>query len=125
MIQFPVPFKPGLRSVIDTVRQVFWAMILLGLMIYSFGILFTDMTLQHLELYAGAGDAQLQTYFGSLYISCNTLFRSLLEGFDWVDAAESLRPMGAAFVQLFHLYMAVGGLAILNVITGWVGQEGV
>ena len=79
------------RSVIDTVRQVFWAMVLLVLMIYSFGILFTDMSLQYVE--SNPVDEEMDKYFGSLYISCNTLFRALLEGFDWVEAAESLKPL--------------------------------
>ena len=108
------------RSVLDTIRQVFWAMVLLGLMIYSFGILFTDMCLQHLESFPL--EIQMPKYFGSLYISCNTLFRALLEGFDWIEAADSLAPLGALWVQLFHVYIAVGGLAILNVITGWAAR---
>ena len=60
-------------------------------MIYSFGILFTDMSLQYVE--SNPVDEEMDKYFGSLYISCNTLFRALLEGFDWVEAAESLKPL--------------------------------
>ncbi|CAE7676307.1 unnamed protein product [Symbiodinium sp. CCMP2456] len=116
LIRFISAFRELVLSVIDTVRQVFWAMVLLVLMIYSFGILFTDMSLQYVE--SNPVDEEMEKYFGSLYISCNTLFRALLEGFDWVDAAESLKPLGAFWIQLFHVYVAVGGLAILNVITG-------
>lgn len=116
LVRFISAFRELVLSVIDTVRQVFWAMVLLVLMIYSFGILFTDMSLQYVE--SNSVDEEMDKYFGSLYISCNTLFRALLEGFDWVDAAESLKPLGAFWIQLFHVYVAVGGLAILNVITG-------
>ncbi|CAE7810502.1 Scn11a [Symbiodinium sp. CCMP2592] len=116
LVRFISAFRELVLSVIDTVRQVFWAMVLLVLMIYSFGILFTDMSLQYVE--SNPVDEEMDKYFGSLYISCNTLFRALLEGFDWVDAAESLKPLGAFWIQLFHVYIAVGGLAILNVITG-------
>ena len=34
-------------SVVDTTRQLLWALILLGLVQYSFGILFTDAVLDY------------------------------------------------------------------------------
>jgi len=115
LVRFISAFRELVLSVIDTVRQVVWAMLLLVLMIYSFGILFTDMALQYLE---ETSDPVLDNFFGSVYQSCSTLFRALLEGFDWVTAADALQPVGVIWVQFFHVYMTVGGLAILNVITG-------
>ena len=32
--------------------------------------------------------------------------RACLSGFDWVDAADALKPVGEVWVQLFHIYVA-------------------
>ena len=121
LVRFISAFRELVISVLDTVRQLVWAMVLLLLVIYSFGILFTDAVLQHMD---GADDGalenleKLQHYFGGVYDSSTTLFRTLLAGFDWIDAADALMPLGVVWVQLFHIYVAFGDFALLNVITG-------
>lgn len=112
-------FRELILSILDTTRQLGWAMILLLLIIYSFSILFTDAVSneqltdpQRLDL------SNAQQYFGGVFIACETLFRACLSGFDWVDAADALKPVGEVWVQLFHIYVAFCSFAVLNVITG-------
>lgn len=111
-------------SLVDTTKSLIWAMFLLGLIIYIFSILFTDIVLDFLEenLNNTSADADvqdnLQWYFGNIYTSGETLFRSLLCGFSWIHAADALWPVGTFWVQLFHFYMAFCTLAVMNVITG-------
>ncbi|CAL1133309.1 unnamed protein product, partial [Cladocopium goreaui] len=100
-------FRELILSILDTTRQLGWAMILLLLIIYSFSILFTDAVSneqltdpQRLDL------SNAQQYFGGVFIACETLFRACLSGFDWVDAADALKPVGEVWVQLFHIYVA-------------------
>ncbi|CAE7188177.1 Catsper1, partial [Symbiodinium pilosum] len=118
IVRFVSAFRALVYSVIDTTRQLLWAMVLLILIIYSFGILFTDAVLYHLFWFSEIEDAELKKYFGSVFHSCTTLFRALMNGFDWSIAADALLPLGDFWVQLFHLYIAFCGLAVLNVITG-------
>ncbi|CAE7240222.1 CACNA1H [Symbiodinium natans] len=118
IVRFVSAFRALVYSVIDTTRQLLWAMVLLMLIIYSFGILFTDAVLYHLFWSGEADEGHLKMYFGSVMSSCNTLFRALMNGFDWSVAADALLPLGDFWVQLFHLYIAFCGLAVLNVITG-------
>lgn len=118
IVRFVSAFRALVYSVIDTTRQLLWAMVLLILIIYSFGILFTDAVLYHLFWFDELDDADLKLYFGSVFHSCTTLFRALMNGFDWSVAADALLPLGEFWVQLFHLYIAFCGLAVLNVITG-------
>eukprot|EP00913_Durusdinium_trenchii_P014094 g13228.t1 len=113
-------------SLVDTTKSLIWAMFLLGLIIYIFSILFTDIVLDFLEenLNNTSADADvqdnLQWYFGNIYTSGETLFRSLL-----CDPCKPMRrlmdalwPVGTFWVQLFHFYMAFCTLAVMNVITG-------
>jgi len=62
---------------------------------------------------------ELQLYFGSLYSSVVTLFRSIANGLTWAQAADSLEVTGIFWVQVFHLYVAFCSFALLNVMTGW------
>ena len=77
------------------------------------GILFTDVALEHMKS-ERAVDANLMRYFGSLYTSIATLFRTISGGLDWQDAADSLNPLGIFWVQVFQLYVAFVSFAVLN-----------
>ena len=62
----------------------------------------------------GVMDPKLIQYFGSLYTSIATLFRSISGGLDWEAAADSLNPLGIFWVQVFQLYVAFVSFAVLN-----------
>mmetsp|Transcript_43767 Transcript_43767/g.102135 ORF Transcript_43767/g.102135 Transcript_43767/m.102135 type:complete len:527 (+) Transcript_43767:71-1651(+) len=117
IVKFIGALRALVLSVVDTTRQLVWALLLLLLVIYSFGILFTDAVLDYLFSHE-TNDERLEQYFGSVYLSCVTLFRAILGGTDWDIAADALVPVGMAWVQLFHGYIAFCGFAVLNVMTG-------
>ncbi|CAE7657524.1 Scn3a [Symbiodinium sp. CCMP2456] len=121
VIRFIGALRTLVASLVDTLRSLFWALLLLFLIIYVFGILFTDIALEYVqENYQANGeiDLNLMKYFGSLYNSTATLFRAISGGLDWDDAAESLNPAGWLWVQAFHFYVAFVSFAVLNVMTG-------
>ena len=111
IVRFVAALRALVLSVVDTTRQLVWALILLLLVIYSFGILFTDAVLEY--LFAGASEGEdttdLMKYFGTVFSSCSTLFRSILGGTDWDSAVDALVPVGMAWVLLFHIYIAFCG----------------
>ena len=109
IVRFVAALRALVLSVVDTTRQLVWALILLLLVIYSFGILFTDAVLEYL-FSNPADDGDLFKYFGTVYRSCSTLFRSILGGTDWDSAVDALDPVGWAWVLLFHVYIAFCGL---------------
>lgn len=111
-------FRELIFSILDTTRQLGWAMILLLLIIYSFSILFTDAVSNEQLADPQLDLSNAQKYFGGVFVACETLFRACLSGFDWVDAADALKPVGEVWVQLFHVYVAFCSFAVLNVITG-------
>jgi hypothetical protein len=80
----------------------------MALVIYIFGILFTDVLLDFRET-AGSTSPdleQMKKYFGNLGSSSATLFRAISDGISWEIAADSLQPAGHFWVQLFHFYVA-------------------
>lgn len=116
IVKFISALRALVMSVVDTTRQLLWALILLGLVQYSFGILFTDAVLDYSA--SNGPDADQMKYFGTVFTSVMTLFRSILGGLDWEYAADALVPVGWFWVQIFHLYIAFCGFAVLNVMTG-------
>eukprot|EP00439_Symbiodinium_sp_Y106_P084891 s12_g26.t3 len=118
LIKFLGALRALVMSVVDTTRQLAWALLLLGLVIYSFGILFADAALDYGIRHDLSDDSTLLEYFGGVYLSCQTLFRAILGGLDWEVAVNSLVQVGWFWVQLFHSYIAFCGFAVLNVMTG-------
>ncbi|CAE7670060.1 Scn11a [Symbiodinium pilosum] len=111
-------------SLLGTLKSLFWSFLLLALIIYIFGILFTDVVLNHLWEQAEQGISvdtdtdEVRFYFGTLYVSIITLFRSISNGITWNKAADALEPVGMFWVQVFHFYVAFCSFALLNVMTG-------
>jgi len=118
------------QSLVGTMKALFWAMILLFLIIYIFGILFTDAVLDFiiegrdpetsLTDYDAQALALVTPYFGTLYDSVITLFRAISDGLTWNQPADALAeiPLGTFWVTLFHFYIAFCSFAVLNVMTG-------
>lgn len=113
-------------SCLGTLKSLFWSFLLLGLVIYIFGILFTDVLLDFREVQSASGTLDdstaeldnMKRYFGNLGTSSATLFRAISDGISWQAAADSLKPAGDFWVQLFHFYIAFCSFALLNVMTG-------
>eukprot|EP00435_Cladocopium_sp_Y103_P062062 s1541_g23.t1 len=107
-------------SLVGTLKSLFWSFTLMALVIYIFGILFTDVLLDFRETAGSMGPEldQMKKYFGNLGSSSATLFRAISDGISWEIAADSLQPAGQFWVQLFHFYVAFCSFALLNVMTG-------
>lgn len=109
-------------SILNTLRSLVWSLVLLFVIIYSFGILFADATIDHILEHAdsmppGTRDG-LVKHFGSLVTSMNTLFRSISGGVTWEGPAYSLEHIGVEWVLGFTFYVAFCCFAVLNVMTG-------
>mmetsp|Transcript_22824 Transcript_22824/g.52850 ORF Transcript_22824/g.52850 Transcript_22824/m.52850 type:complete len:570 (-) Transcript_22824:77-1786(-) len=128
VVKFFRSLRTLVHSLVGTLKSLFWAFILLFLIIYIFGILFTDAVLDFviesqnsdLPLPTNGVGEDVAYYFGTLYSSTNTLFRTVTNGVTWKNPAELLAqvPLGDLWVQLYHFYVAFCTFAVLNVLTG-------
>ncbi|CAJ1382564.1 unnamed protein product [Effrenium voratum] len=112
-----------INSLMGTLKALFWSLLLLCLIIYMFAILFTDAVLDHRATSGwleSRDEEYLAKYYGGMYNSIETLFRSISSGLTWEEAADTLRVIenGEFWVQLFHFYVAFCSFAVLNVMTG-------
>jgi len=122
-----VKFISGLTSLISsilsTLKSLLWSLLLLMMVIYVFGILFTDTAVGYISLKGiqsvveGSTEAELLTHFGSLHLSMHTLFRSVTGGVDWGDMANLLIYVNWIWGYFFTGYIAFSYFAVLNVMT--------
>ncbi|CAE6911260.1 putative tubulin--tyrosine ligase C12B10.04 [Symbiodinium microadriaticum] len=113
-------------SIANTLKSLFWAMLLLALIMYVFGIVFTDIVNNHiLETDSVETIGDLEKYFGTLHISVQTLFMSISGGLTWQDASGALSNISWLWVYVFTSYVAFSCFAVLNVMTGVFCQSAI
>jgi len=114
-------------SIFCTLKSLSWAMVLLFLIIYVFGILFTQAVNDHLvetlDEYGMLRDVAddhwvLPMYWGSLPRAMFTLFQSISGGLNWDIVARSLSEIHTMWTVLFACFIAFTHFAVLNVVTG-------
>eukprot|EP00913_Durusdinium_trenchii_P009524 g8952.t1 len=77
-------------SIMSTLKALFWALVLLGLVVYVFGVLFASAVNDHindgnLPVLVGEADDAAKRYFGSLSLSMLSLFMSIAGGVSWEE----------------------------------------
>jgi len=123
-------FVRGLRvlvfSIVCTLKSLSWAMFLLGIIIYVFGILMTQAVIDHLPSDAAVGtdsdiDGEEQTllrYWSTVPKSMFTLFKAVSGGVSWDIVVRPLGGIQFLWVICFLLYVTFVYFAVLNVVTG-------
>lgn len=132
VVKFVRALSELVSSIFSTLRSLMWSLALLVMIIYMFGILFSDQVIGYLaafppreELLEGSTEAALYTYFGSLHISMHTLFRCITGGHDWGDVSDTLIHIDWALGYLFNVYLSFCYFAVLNVMTAVFCQRAI
>jgi len=122
------------NSIFSTLRQLGWTLVLLMIIMYMFGILFTQASTDHLLAWetdpadancsiaepesASCRISLLYRYFGTLPRTLSSLFKTITGGADWEDVADPLSDIHWFFVLLFVVFVAFMVFAVLNVVIG-------
>jgi len=116
-------------SIVFTLKSLVWALVLLSLIIYGFGIIFTQAAILFLiETENGASDEVLEsigTYWIDLPASMLTLFMSISGGLSWEAALRPMSEVSPWCAFLFLFYIAFSYFAVLNVVTGVFCQSAI
>lgn len=108
-------------SIMGSLKSLAWTVLLLFLLVYIFGVFFTQLVLDQRVAGLGdtANDVALETYFNSLGRSILSLYQAISGGVDWDDLVTPLMfrvSVMLGFVVSFYIAFAL--LALLNVVTG-------
>jgi Ca2+-binding EF-hand superfamily protein len=121
IIRFIAALRMLVYSIAATLKSLLWAMVLLVMIIYVFGLAFTMQALDFVEKTDDLGQdekATLTQEWGSLDVSMYTLFQSISGGVSWRDPSLPLQKISVVPTALFTVYIAFVYFAVLNVVTG-------
>eukprot|EP00930_Biecheleria_cincta_P049109 TRINITY_DN34355_c0_g1_i1.p1 TRINITY_DN34355_c0_g1~~TRINITY_DN34355_c0_g1_i1.p1 ORF type:complete len:569 (-),score=84.46 TRINITY_DN34355_c0_g1_i1:97-1803(-) len=107
-----------LLSLIHTVKNSFWVLLVLCLILWTMGTIFTFAGIEGHKQSAAHPD--LDKFYGTLFKSIYTLYAAVFGGIDWNDAVEPLHNLEntSVWITIFMFYISTQYLCIVNVITG-------
>jgi len=116
VVRFCSDLRIMVNGILGSVKTLFWAMLLLGIVMFIFGVTFMQLAYNHLR--SGAEPGDIMEYFGTLGRSMLTLFMAISGGVDWKDAVAPLTEMSFIIDYLMGVYVFFTVFCFINVVTG-------
>jgi len=122
ILRFVMALRTLITSIFHTLKSLFWALMLLVLVIYVFAVLFA----QTVNSYVNDEEmpdlpppelAAAKLYFGSLGDTMLTLFMSISGGLSWNEAIRPLRAISDMWILMYLFFISFTYFAVLNVVT--------
>lgn len=130
IFRFVVALRTLVTSILHTLKALFWALTLLGLIVYVFAVLFAQAISDYRSdpEFPVLGEAESRAadrYFNSLPETMLSLFMSIADGVSWQEVILPLKAMDLTWVFLFLFYVSFTFFAVLNVVTGVFCQSAI
>eukprot|EP00927_Polykrikos_kofoidii_P029814 TRINITY_DN2570_c0_g2_i1.p1 TRINITY_DN2570_c0_g2~~TRINITY_DN2570_c0_g2_i1.p1 ORF type:complete len:632 (-),score=117.38 TRINITY_DN2570_c0_g2_i1:198-2093(-) len=124
LIRFVSEMRMIASSLAASMKSLLGAMFLLVMVLYLFGVFFTQMVVDERKGNPDLRDPTLDKLFGSLLTTMLTLYMNVTGGLDWAVANDQLSQLASPILNvLLVVYVAFCVFAMMNVITGvFVGQ---
>lgn len=108
-----------LYCVLTTLRSLIWTLLLLAIIMYVFGIMFTQASSDFVVEQPESEVAEsVRQSWGSLWISAYTLFKAVTGGVSWQEVSTPLGIVHPFMEAIFLIYISFTYFAVLNVVTG-------
>ncbi|CAK9035211.1 Voltage-dependent T-type calcium channel subunit alpha-1H (Voltage-gated calcium channel subunit alpha Cav3.2) [Durusdinium trenchii] len=129
ILRFVMALRTLTQSIIYTLKSLIWAIFLLFLIVYIFGILFLQALKDYeSDPHVSLTDEELAAkdlYFRSLWISMLSLFMSIAGGVSWGQLLLPLHAISTVWIWVFLCYISFTYFAVLNVVTGVFCQSAI
>lgn len=112
-----------LYSMMGSIKAMFWAIMLMLLLSYMFGIMMLQGCASHLQgMRPGSAEALQETektyeHWGSVVGAMNSLFMVVTSGMDWHEVVQPVHAAGDHFYILFLMYIGCFVFVVTNTIT--------
>mmetsp|Transcript_58298 Transcript_58298/g.130191 ORF Transcript_58298/g.130191 Transcript_58298/m.130191 type:complete len:614 (-) Transcript_58298:41-1882(-) len=116
VVRFFAELRIMVNGVMGSAKSLFWALLLIMLVNFLFGVFFMQFSLNYLE--TTDSQAELLAYFGSLSRTMMTLYQAISGGIDWGTAVATLLPVSYWMEYVFSAYVFFTVFCCLNIITG-------
>mmetsp|Transcript_4762 Transcript_4762/g.8624 ORF Transcript_4762/g.8624 Transcript_4762/m.8624 type:complete len:446 (-) Transcript_4762:100-1437(-) len=129
IVRFVRALRTLVYSIICTLKSLVWSMLLLVMIVYVFGILFTQATTEHMLSEDSSkntdDDELIGKYWSSLPRSMFTLLKSISNGISWEIVVHPLSSIHWFWVMLFNGFIVFVYFCVLNVVTGVFCQSAI
>ncbi|OLQ08876.1 putative voltage-dependent R-type calcium channel subunit alpha-1E [Symbiodinium microadriaticum] len=128
VFRFVMALRTLITSILYTLRSLFWALVLLALIIYVFSVLLAQAVSDHLADSSALDETLVVSatkYFGSLPHTMLSLFKAISGGVSWEEVLDPLEKISMIWVLVFLFYVAFTYFAVLNVLTGVFCQSAI
>eukprot|EP00439_Symbiodinium_sp_Y106_P051369 s4633_g6.t2 len=129
VLRFVMAFRTLITSILHTLKSLFWALMLLALIIYVFAVIFTQAVNDVLkDPESGLSQADIDAsvlYFGTLPETMLSLFMSICGGVSWENVLAPLKSISVIWVLLYLFYIAFTYFAVMNVVTAVFCQSAI
>lgn len=120
------PLRILVRSIMAAGKSVFWAFLLLIMIIFSFGVILTQAVTEHTKGGTQVNDDDLISYYGDLVRSMVSLWMAVSGGISWIELTRPLEGTGnSIWTVMFLVYILIVYFFILNVVTGVFCQNAI
>lgn len=130
LFRFVLALRTLITSIFSTMKSLFWALMLLTLIVYVFAILFAQAINDYRLDDVPVDDREQleiasEKYFGDLSNTMLSLFMSIVGGVSWEEVIVPLKLISPMWVMVFVFYISFTYLAVLNVVTGVFCQSAI
>jgi len=130
IFRFVTALRTLVTSIFHTLKSLFWALMLLFLIVYVFGILFSLAVNDHVNaggdlVWNGQDLEANRKYFLTLEDTMLSLFMSISGGVSWEDVLAPLKAISTWWVICYVLFISFTYFAVLNVVTGVFCQSAI
>jgi len=108
--------------IVDSMRSLMWALLMLAIILYVFAIMFTSRASEYIKTADPFSDheamEEVSRQFGTLPRTTYTLIQAMMGGVSWGVCSDALLSVDVYVGSLFFFYVAFTILAVMNIITG-------
>ncbi|CAK0811153.1 unnamed protein product [Prorocentrum cordatum] len=121
------PLRMLVRSIMAAGKSVFWALLLLIMIMFTFGVILTQAVTEHTAGGTRIEDESLIQFYGDLYRTIVSLWMAVSGGISWIELTMPLERTGnSIWTLMFLVYILIVYFFILNVsMTGVFCQNAI
>lgn len=121
LVQYIRELRRLIISVLATLKSVFWTIVLLALIIYTFAVIFQQAVNDYEQSVLRSNatpSSETERFFPGLLRTAMTLLQTATGGLSWIEVESALSNISTLLVVTFLLYFSFIYFAVLNVVTG-------
>mmetsp|Transcript_78145 Transcript_78145/g.253601 ORF Transcript_78145/g.253601 Transcript_78145/m.253601 type:complete len:643 (+) Transcript_78145:103-2031(+) len=119
MFEFLGELRVMATMIVNSTSSLFWLFVLLLMLFYTIAVVLTQAATDWLKDQKTRGhDSPIERYYGTLWESMYTLFKSMSGGVSWGEVAGPLKEMSMLYFSIFLVFIFFTIFSVLNIVTG-------